>query len=59
MPERLHLGKIDAMAAIYAVSATLRRIDERLIDHGERVLSSPALCARRGIFPSIKKPYSF
>lgn len=37
MPEQLKFEEIDAMAAVYAVSATLRRIDVRLMDHGERV----------------------
>lgn len=37
MMELLHFEQIDAMAAVEAVNATLRRIDERLIDHGERV----------------------
>jgi len=37
MPGQLHFVKIDAVEAINAVNATLRRIDERLIDHGERV----------------------
>lgn len=37
MPEQIKIAHIDAAAAVYAVNATLRRIDERLVDHGERV----------------------
>lgn len=37
MPEQIKFSKIDSMEAVIAVGETLRRIDERLIDHGERV----------------------
>lgn len=37
MTKQLKYSQIDGMAAVKAVNATLRRIDERLIDHGERV----------------------
>ncbi len=37
MIDGMRLEDIDAMAAVSAVGATLRRIDQRLMDHGERV----------------------
>ena len=37
MPSHINIDKIDTLATIHAVSETLRRIDRRLVDHGERV----------------------
>lgn len=37
MPGEIKIVHIDAEAAVYAVNATLSRIDKRLVDHGERV----------------------
>lgn len=35
--DKIDLAQIDPVEAVYAVSETLRRIDIRLMDHGERV----------------------
>lgn len=48
MPTQLRFEKIDPMAAVNAVNATLRRIDERLIDHGERVAFIACELCREG-----------
>lgn len=37
MSKTLHFSNVTTMQAVSAVNQTLRRIDERLIDHGERV----------------------
>lgn len=37
MQEKEYFKKIEPMKAVYAVNNTLRRIDERLVNHGERV----------------------
>ncbi|MDD3412279.1 MAG: hypothetical protein PHY12_15865 [Eubacteriales bacterium] len=51
MPEQLSFAHIDAMAAVHAVNDTLRRIDERLIDHGERVAFIACTLCEAGRLP--------
>ncbi|MDD3411126.1 MAG: HD domain-containing protein [Eubacteriales bacterium] len=51
MPEQLSFAHIDAMAAVHAVNDTLRRIDERLIDHGERVAFIACTLCEEGRLP--------
>ncbi len=55
MYDELRFERIDAIAAVNAVNATLRRIDERLIDHGERVAYIACrLCELGGLELDIK-----
>lgn len=50
MPGQIKIVHMDAAAAVSAVNATLRRIDERLVDHGDRVaFIACELCEEGGL----------
>ncbi len=56
MHKKEYFNKIDPVKAIYAVNEVLRRIDERLVDHGERVgYIAGRLCESGGLSLDRKK----
>ena len=51
MPHDILLDKVDPMAVVNAVNETLRRIDARLMDHGERVAFIACELCEAGALP--------
>ena len=50
MPEYVSLQEVEPMKVVYAVNTTLRRIDERLVNHGERVAFIASTICKYGKF---------